>query len=132
MLQQAALNYVKSNLTGKFYIVVRNPTPDDDDVYGMFFTVGEFDVEQPGQFENELIAALHDYQDEIYGCIDDLSKFDPARDIYIVPQAYWISLEDLKYDPVSVFYEDEFDDENEEGESDEDENVDKQRSKRTK
>jgi hypothetical protein len=98
------------SLTGRFYIMVCDPGPAGDSVEDKYYIVGEFNVEQPGQFEEMLYTALQEYHDDIFGCVDNEEDFNPSHHIYVVPQAYWASLEDLKFDPVSAlcFEDDEF------------------------
>jgi hypothetical protein len=115
-------------LTGTFYILVRDYLPDKGNRY--FVAGDEFEVTSPGTFKYELLLALNDRKEEILANLENMEEFDPDFDIIIIPASSWLTLEDLdiKEDINNIL----FDDENWEGESDEDETVDKRRSKRTK
>jgi hypothetical protein len=107
-------------LTGTFYILVRDYLPDMGNRY--FIAGDEFEVTSPGTFKHELLLALNDRKEEILANLENMEEFDPDFDIIIIPASSWLTLEDLdiKEDINNIL----FDDENEEGESDEDENVD--------
>lgn len=90
-------------LTGRFYIVVCDPGTEDGAVEDKYYIIGEFEVEQQGQFEEKLLDALEEYQDEIFTHLENEGEFNPSHHIYVVPQAYWVSLEDLKFDPVQRY-----------------------------
>jgi hypothetical protein len=115
-------------LTGTFYILVRDYLPDKGNRY--FVAGDEFEVTSPGTFKYELLLALNDRKEEILANLENMEEFYPDYDIIIIPASSWLTLEDLdiREDINNIL----FDDENGEGESDEDENVDKRRSKRTK
>jgi hypothetical protein len=115
-------------LTGTFYILVRDYLPDMGNRY--FVAGDEFEVTSPGTFKYELLLALNDRKEEILANLENMEEFDPDFDIIIIPASSWLTLEDLdiREDINNIL----FDDENGEGESDEDETVDKRRSKRTK
>jgi hypothetical protein len=91
-------------LTGKFYIVLCDSTSEYPDVDSKNFIVGEFYVEQHGQFEEKLFAALDNLRDEILDNVTDPENLDPGQHICIVPHASFIPLKDLVRDPVLAFY----------------------------